>query len=209
MGNKVTLSLEEVLPYIGEYGRFQQILGLIISLINILVAMQVLIINFSTIIPTWTCTKNNTSCLFNGTLSANDKRKCHLPRDAWEYTEKKEFSLVTQFDIHCKDEWLLILLSSIYFVGCAIGAIVLGWIGDKYGRKFLIFPSFTITVLVGYISSFLPNIYLIVGCRFIIGFFVYGTITQGYILISEVVGSKQRPFACLICFFQRALDGVF
>ena len=201
----MTLSLEEVLPYIGEYGRFQQILDLIISLINIPVAMQILIMNFSTIIPTWTCTNNNTFCLFNDTLSANDNRRCHIPRDAWAYTEKKEFSLVTQFDIHCKDEWLLILLPSIYFVGCAIGAIILGWIGDKYGRKILIFPSFTIMMLFGFISSFLPNIYLIVGCRFIIGFFFYGTITQGYILISEVVGSKQRPFACLIVFLSTSI----
>ena len=109
----------------------------------------------------------------------------------------KEFSLVTQFDIHCGDEWLLHLLPSIFFLGGGVGAIILGWIGDKYGRKPLLIPSFTIILAVGCVSSFSPNIYLIVVSRFIIGFFLHGTTNQGVIILSEVVGCKQRPFACI------------
>ena len=129
----------------------------------------------------------------------NDTR-CSIPRDSWEYTKPEHFSLVTQFDMDCNRTWIKELLQSIFFVGWALGAIVLGAVGDKVGRKGLMFPAFTAYILFAFICSFLPNIYAIVFCRFVIGFCLHGTSTQAYILISEVVGSKHRPFACLVIF---------
>ena len=51
----------------------------------------------------------------------------------YRYSAPKDYSIVTTFEV-C-DEWLLDLLQSIHFLGWGIGAIILGWAGDVYGRK--------------------------------------------------------------------------
>lgn len=202
------LTIEEVLKKIGPYGKTQKLLDLLFSVMNIPIGMQVLITTFTAITPSWKCVSNSTHCPYNDTRLGNDRSRCNLQRTSWEYTKTKEFSMVTQFDIHCKKEWLLILLYSIFFFGWGLGAIVLGSIGDRFGRKLLLFPSYAIILVCGFITSFLPNIYLIVVCRFITGFFLHGSTTQAYILISEIVGSKHRSFACLILFLSTSIGWV-
>ena len=198
--DKATATLDQVLQRVGEFGRFQKLLDAMLFLMNIPIACQILITYFATLTPTWKCRNGSSICLHNNTLSGDDNRRCSFPRKEWYYTEPNEYSLVTQFDIHCGKEWVLRLLSSIYFLGWGSGGIVLGWIGDKYGRKTILFPSIIVSILAGFITSFLQNIYLIVLLRFIIGFFNPGSTLQSFILISEYVGSKQRPFAGIIVY---------
>ena len=202
---EVTLNAEEILRHVGEFGRFQKLIDGIFCLIYFLVGLQILIMYFATITPTWKCISNSTICLFNGTRQAEDTHRCHISRDQWHYTEPTQYSLVTQFDIHCDEKWLLGLVSSMHFVGWGIGAIILGWIGDKYGRKLLLFPSTAGILAIGFVSIFMPNIYLIIVCRFFVGFFIPGAFVQANILISEMVGNKQRPMATLIPFISLAI----
>ena len=111
------LTVDEVLTKIGPYGRTQKLLDVVFFVMNLPVSMQFLITTFTAVTPSWKCVNNSTECLHNNTRLGNDRSRCDLPRLSWDYTEPKEFSLVTQFDIHCKDEWLLILLYSIFFLG--------------------------------------------------------------------------------------------
>ena len=53
----------------------------------------------------------------------------------------KIISIVTHFDIHCDNEWLLQLTTGIYFVGAAVGGIVLGKLADTIGRRHVLFLS--------------------------------------------------------------------
>lgn len=197
---KRTVSADEILTYTGEFGRFQQLLVAAICALYFFVSFQLLITYFISDTPSWRCRPNSTLCPFNKTLTENDNRRCDIPRTEWYYTESKHFSLVTEFDVECKHRWILGLISSIHFVGYGIGSIVLGYVGDKYGRKVLLFPSLIVMLVVGFISSFLASIYLIIVCRFIAGFFIPGILVQGNILLSEFVGNKTRPFATMIPF---------
>ena len=85
------------------------------------------------------------------------------------YTEPKEYSVVTYYGIDCETEWITTLLTSIFFVGWLVGAIVLGFIADNWGRRGTLIGSVTTVLLVGFVSIFMPNIYCLVACRFIIG----------------------------------------
>ena len=60
--------------------------------------------------------------------------------------------------------------------------------------------DYQIRTTFAFLCSFIPDIYLIVFCRFMVGFFIYGTITQAFVLISEIVGNAERHFACLVMF---------
>ena len=198
--NTVTLPAEIILTRVGEFGRFQKLVGVIFGLIYFFLSFQILIMNFTTITPPWKYVSNSSTCLFNGTQQGKDTRRCDISRSQWYYTEPTQYSIVTQFNIHCDEQWLLELLSSIHFVGWGIGAIILGWIGDRYGRKILLFPSAAALLVIGFVSSFMPNVYLIIVCRFFVGFFIPGVLVQANILISEMVSIKQRPMATLIPF---------
>ena len=196
--DNVKLNIGMVLPYIGEFGRFQKILCMIGFVVCLPTSFQVLIMYFSTITPPWKCIVNSTVCNLNGTMLADDNRRCLMPRSQWYYTESKKFSLVTQFDIHCNNAWLLNLLSSILFLGWAFGGVILGWGGDQYGRKAILTPCLSLFLIVGFISSFISNIYLIIVCRFVIGFFIPGVQLQVFIILSELVGNKHRPIALFL-----------
>lgn len=192
--------VDDILIKVSDFGRFQKAIDIIIALSYFYCAFQLFIMYFMPLTPNWKCRHNSTTCLFNGTLSGDDTRRCFILRDQWYYTEHKKFSLVTQFEIHCNKKYLLLIGASMVYVGWESGAIVLGYFSDKYGRKTLLLPSALILLISGLITACLPNIYLIIICRFIVGFFIPGILVQTNILISEIVSSKHRPLAAMLPF---------
>ena len=143
--DEVTFSMDEVIVRIGEFGRFQKILDAIFCLITFPVSIQYILMYFSSLFPPWRCANNSSVCLLNGTQPPDDNSRCKMSRADWYYTKPSEYSLVTQFDLHCDKEWLLHLTSSIFIAGWAVGSVILGWIGDNYGRKLFFshrLPSF-------------------------------------------------------------------
>ena len=115
---------------------------------------QVLIMYFAALKPDWRCVDNSTVCTLNGTFSSSNEYRCNIPRSEWEFTQPKEYSIVTEFDIYCDKEWVIQLSTSILFFGWAVGSMVLGWIADNYGRKTVLFPSLFVCLAVGLLSSF-------------------------------------------------------
>lgn len=200
-----TVTSDEFLKLIGEYGKFQKLLNLIVCVIYYFVGFQVYIAYFLVLTPTWFCKANSTSCTLNGTQSEENLYRCRIPRSEWEYTEPVHFSVVTEFDIDCKEQWLLRLVSSMNYIGWGLGSIILGLAGDRYGRKVLLFPSMAIIIVLGTITPYLPNIFCVIVVRFVIGFFIPGVMIQSYILLSEFVGSKRRPLATLLPFIPFSL----
>ena len=72
------------------------------------------------------------------------------------------------------------LLTSIFFVGWLVGAIVLGFTADNWGRRGTLIVSVTTCIVVGFVSIFMPNIYCLVVCRFIVGKLLLGSFYLHY-----------------------------
>ena len=193
------VTIDEMLDIVGPFGTFQKIVNVIFCLMTAPQLYQIMIMFFSTDEPSWRCAQNSSKCKLNGTFDASDSRKCTngWKRSDWVYTKPRDYSIVTHFDINCKNKWITQLLISIFFVGWLLGAFVLGYCADNYGRKITVTIPTTVVLVVGLVSIFMPNLYLLVVCRFIIGFFIPGTTSQLY-LITEIVDSKHRPFAVII-----------
>lgn len=195
------VSVDTMLSIVGEFGPFQWLLDGLFCFLIVPRTFQILIMYFAAMNPTWKCVSNSSICLLNGTFSSDDDTRCSMPRSEWEFTEPKEFSIVTQFDIYCDSEWQIYMTTSILFIGWTIGAIVIGWVADNYGRTKILYPCLMTTLLVGLLSAFMPEIYSFVVCRFVIGFFAPGAGVQMFILISEFVGYKYRPMAGILLWF--------
>merc|ERR1711953_460837 len=146
-----------MLLIVGSYGRFQRWVTLLLFVMTLPPVYHVMILFFAADTPSWRCHSNSTVCVFNGTQDADDERRCHLPRGSWEYTEPKHYSMVTYFDIQCRSKWLLELSTSIFFLAWLIGAIVLGWCCDAYGRKKVLLVSTTIVMTTGLLCIVAPS----------------------------------------------------
>ena len=196
------LSVDELLPFVGEFGKFQKLLVAFYCLAIIPTTFQILIMYFAALDSPWQCTPNSTVCTVNGTFTSSDKHfyeaRCSMNRSDWQFTESIDFSIVTKFDIYCENYWLKHMTTSIMFVGWIFGAIVLGWVADNYGRRKVLFPSIAALFLGGFVSSFSPNIWFFIFMRFCMGFAIPGTQLQMFTMASEMVGPRYRPLAGII-----------
>ena len=91
--------IDHVLPLIGELGRYQIIVLVILSLAVMPPSLQWLGIYFLADDPPWRCVTNSTKCNISGVINADspwDNLRCKLPREDWEYVEGKYYSIVTE-----------------------------------------------------------------------------------------------------------------
>ena len=63
-------------------------------------------------------------------------------------------------------------------------------------------------IAIGFVSAFSPNLTFYIIARMLLGFFIPGGLVQMFVLLSEYVGPKWRPFACLTIWSAFALSVV-
>ena len=143
------------------------------------------------------------------TQPSSSRDRCQIPRDAWEYTESKYFSLVTEYDLVCTKEWMLEFAKSAIFLGWSAGALAFIWVINKFGRKHTLFMSYTLFLLLTLSSIASPtiNVYLIF--RVLIGFLNGGIKPTISLFVTELVGFRSRPFAVSIMYMSDGLSYVY
>ena len=117
-GENVFANVNDALSRVGGFGRFQQLLTACFSIMILPGTFSTLIMYFAALKPDWTCSTegrtNTSTCATLGNenrtfptrFASSDRGRCSLPRNEWEYTEPRSFSIVTQFDIYCDGEWV-------------------------------------------------------------------------------------------------------
>eukprot|EP00795_Rhopilema_esculentum_P001190 gene1190-15553_t len=93
------LSIDDVLPLIGEFGKFQILLEIAFCIMVFPGSMLILIPYFAQHNPPWMCIANSTVCRLNGTYDTQSKfykERCKMPRSEWQFTKPKEYSIMTQ-----------------------------------------------------------------------------------------------------------------
>ncbi len=92
--------LDDILPYVGEIGKYQIILLIMFSLMLLAAGFPILIMFFAAQNPPWTCVSNSTICNVTGSFTSKQKeyyaKRCDMPRSEWKFTKPKSYSIVTQ-----------------------------------------------------------------------------------------------------------------
>jgi len=206
------LEIDDFLELIGPFGKSQKLLLVMFSLIIIPSVYQTLIMSFVGSSPSWKCVGNGTKCslihknttsftLKDSVFDSKDVRRCNLSRDLWEYIEENSYSIVTEWDLICKEKEKAYLANSAMFVGWAIGAVILGFISDRFGRKMVLFPSITLVILATFASAFAHNFWLFFVLRLIVGVFQGGVGLTLFVMASELVGPKYRSISGTLQWF--------
>ena len=101
MTEKKKYEVDEILPFVGEFSRFQIVVEILLCISIIPPTLQLLIMYFAALNSPWRCAANSTSCIFPrnqtiGSDSADYKARCNMERSDWEFVVPKDFSIVTQ-----------------------------------------------------------------------------------------------------------------
>jgi putative MFS transporter len=84
------------------------------------------------------------------------------------------------------------LFLSLTFVGMTIGALVTGFVGDKYGRRFTYQINLLIFGLASLAAAFSQDMTQLIVCRFVQGLGLGAEIVVGYSTLTEFVPPKSR-----------------
>lgn len=122
----------------------------------------------------------------------------------WLLVYMTNFAFVSfQWNLVCKHAFKADLVQSVLMTGSLFGALVLGTLADRYGRRKIWYISFTGLIVFAFASSFAPTYKIYTLLRFLTGFFVGGEILSAFVLATELIGPSYRGFAGTMaqCFF--------
>ena len=194
------MDVDDVFSMIGEAGLWQKKSACVIYLFQMAVSMQMVQLVI---------------------VGAQPKIFCHVKGGAatavegcgkhCTYTYGDSFtSIVTEWDLVCKDSWKVGAVQSFFMLGVMIGAVICGHLSDKYGRKKIYLPVIAAWHTLCILSTFATTLQVFTVIRFLFG------IAQGAaglimcILLSEILGASKRgvylmvlqlTFAVGICTF--------
>lgn len=130
-----------------------------------------------------------------------------VPCEAYVYDRTYfKSSRAIDWDFVCEKRWMISIAQTIYMLGVFTGAVLLGGMADKYGRKAIFCWSALLQTVFGVGVAFIPSYIPFLIVRYLYGLFgSAGSYITGFVLTMELVGpSKRTP--CGIA-FQAAFAG--
>ncbi|XP_074033398.1 organic cation transporter protein isoform X2 [Leptinotarsa decemlineata] len=107
-------------------------------------------------------------------------------------------TIVSEWDLICGHERLIDLTQVTLMLGVLIGNIVFGVMADKKGRKKVLITCIWMQSLLAVLASFWPWFWGFVLIRFFLGIANGGTMVTSFVLCMEVVGGKWRTIVPIL-----------
>lgn len=100
----------------------------------------------------------------------------------------------------CDRRWMGAIAQTIFMFGTFTGAVTLGGLADRVGRKAVFCWSALMQLLIGVAVAFVPEYFTFLALRFVYGIFgSAGSYITGFVLSMELVGGSKRT-VCGITF---------
>ncbi|KAI4492882.1 PREDICTED: organic cation transporter protein [Polistes canadensis] len=215
--------LEELMGHLGEFGKYQfwqfslHIVGALTAGLHMITLLTVAAVPaYKCVVPVIKSTLIDTfdESLVEGNVTSmimepkalttcnyldefNVTKQC----ESWTYdTEYFKSSRGMEWNFVCSRRWMGAVAQSAYMFGVFVGAVTLGSLADKYGRKIIFYISAVLQLMLGTIVAFVNEYYTFLAVRFFYGVFgSAGSYITGFVLTMELVGASKRTM-CGIMF---------
>ncbi|XP_069993561.1 organic cation transporter protein-like [Penaeus vannamei] len=153
-----------------------------------------------------TAASNDTrsQCSYNATTSSGSTEE--RPCLQWDFDNSTFTNTITsEFSLVCDRSYLRAAFKSVYYLAGFFGAMLNGWLSDRFGRKTMLSVGSGIFTLTSNILPWLPSINTMLFIRFVMGMMQPTSIHAGYTLVMEVNEPKYRAAAGISMFLPVAL----
>jgi len=204
------MDVDEILTAAGGFGRFQGIMLLVFVYLVLTIGQHFVSSVFIGPDPPWTCTnitmKNQTGNHTNefckkypdrhvASDSDDFKLRCKWDTSEWEYTTKRDYSFVTEFDLVCSKSGVAALAASAVYMGGMLGSSVAGPASDAYGRKPVLLVSLLLTFVFSLLCAFIKEIWQLTLLRVLLGAASVSCYFTAFVTLSEFVTPSSRTMA--------------
>jgi len=180
------MDIDSVFKEIGELGKQQQKYGVALCFLNIYAAFHMLQYAFVSFPVNYEC-KSGDQSLQNQCL--NDTRAACS--DLVFHNEAKS-SIVSEWGLVCDQNWKSKATMSTFMSGVMIGALILGNLADRIGRKLTMTITTAGIIFFNTTSAFSASYGAYTISKFFVGFFCAGNILSIFVLGNELVGASKR-----------------
>lgn len=214
------MGYDEVIPKLGEFGRYQRRIFILLCLPAIICAFHKLAGVFLQAKPNYRCRLpgeySNASYslpeyVWNSSIPWDERA------DTWSqctryngngtvyctsYVYDKSIyksSAVIEWDMVCGDAYLKATGDALFMVGVMLGSIGFGELSDRFGRKPIFFLSLVIQVIFGVLAAYAPEYITFTIARLVIGATTSGVFLVAYVIAMEMVGPSKRLVAGVVC----------
>ncbi|CAG9763142.1 unnamed protein product [Ceutorhynchus assimilis] len=206
------MSYDDVIPLLGDFGRYQKKIYFLLCLPAILCAFHKLGNVFLIAEPKSRCilpyeTANSTYYLnqsilekwypHNGTLcTINDSEKISQKCSEYIYDHTTYgYTAVIEWNLTCDKAYLIAIGNSLFMFGVMFGSISFGELSDRWGRKKTFFLSLVTQVVFGVLAAFAPEFWSFTIARAVVGATTSGVFLVAYVVGLEMVGASKRSIA--------------
>ncbi|XP_019352533.1 solute carrier family 22 member 6-A [Alligator mississippiensis] len=145
----------------------------------------------------------------NGTEGNGTRVDTETCVDGWTYDQSVyAATIVTEWDLVCDLRSLRQMAQSIYMAGVLVGALVLGGLSDRFGRKPLLVWSFLQMAVMGTCAAFAPNFISYCVFRFLSGMALSGFGLGIACLVVEWIPTQYRTITIAITGFVYTLGQI-
>jgi OCT family organic cation transporter-like MFS transporter 4/5 len=151
----------------------------------------------------------------NGTLTSFECTRKEACKDHSEYSkynfefiEDSSYSWTNDFKLTCKDDLLVALLISLFFIGSMISSTIASSLSDFFGRAKIIKIAMLLRIVFILIPIIFQNVYVVLSCMFVLGVLNSMHSTIPYILLSEYFGKDERDDYLTYMFICESFSGI-
>ncbi|XP_039606967.1 solute carrier family 22 member 4-like isoform X1 [Polypterus senegalus] len=144
------------------------------------------------------------SVAFDGTLTLSRCTRFKWKRDGqvneteeclqgWEYSKERYIStIVTEWDLVCKEDWKVPFTTSVFFFGVLTGSFFSGQFSDRYGRKKILFVTMALQTIFSLLQVISVTWEMFCVLFFFVGLGQISNYVSAFVLGNEIFSKSTR-----------------